>query len=126
MLKLFKKQEVKPLRFYSSCDDLPIWNFHKIMEESNYSYLVMNWDGFEKMEIDQEKAIHVWSEIYNEYCKLTSNNKSILYYKNRQRLLYMETRIVVCGKMLVQMAIRNMRDEMFLEYIKVLRSYDVP
>jgi hypothetical protein len=126
MLKLFKKQEQKPLRFYFSCDDLPIWNFHKIMETSNYSYLVIDWDGFEKLTIDQEKAVERWGQIYNEYCRLTSNNKAIAYYRNRQRLLWLETRFVVCGKMLVQMAMRNMRAEMFLGYINVLRDFKVP
>ena len=126
MFKLFKKQEQKQLRFYFSCDDFPIWNFHKIMETSDYSYLVIDWDGFEKLDIDQEKASERWGQIYNEYCRLTQNNKAITYYRNRQRLMWLETRVVVCGKMLVQMSMRNMREEMFFEYIKVLRNFEVP
>ncbi len=126
MFRLFEKQEQKQLSFYFSCDDFPIWNFHKIMETSDYSYLVVDWDGIEVLPIDREKAVVRWGQIYNEYCRLTSNNKAITYYRNSQRLLWLETRSEVCGKMLVQMAMRVMRPEMFLEYIKVLRNFQIP
>ena len=127
MLKhLFKKQKVETIRFYFSCDDLPIFNFHKIMETSDYSYLVVGWNEYDKLTIDRDKAVEKWGQIYNDYCKLTSNNKAIAYYRNSQRLLFLETRQEVCGKMLVQMAMRDMRPEMFLKYIEVLRSFDIP
>lgn len=126
MLNLFKKQKKEAVKFYFSCNDFPIYNFHKLMETSDYSYLVVDWDESEKIEINRELAVERWGQIYNEYCKLTSNNKALMYYKNAQRLIFLETRQEVCGKMLVQMAMRKMREEMFLEYIKVLRNFQIP
>lgn len=126
MLKLFKKQAKEPVRFYLSCDNLPIYHFHKIMETSDYRYLIVSWDEYSKMEFDEQRVVEVWGSIYNEYCLLTSNNKALMYYKNRQKLMFLETRNEVCGKMIVQMAIRNMKKEMFLEYIKTLRNFKVP
>lgn len=126
MLKLFKKQKEETIRFYFSCDDLPIYHFHKIMETGNYCYMVTSWDEQSEIKFDRDKAVERWGQIYNEYCKLTSNNRAIMYYRKAQELIFLETRNEVCGKMMVQMSMRNMKHEIFLDYINVLRSFKIP
>ena len=79
-------------RYYRNCDELSVYNFHKILETNDYSYLIVGFDGYDKLEFDEKKADELWGNIYEEYCKLTKNNKSLLYFSIFQELLYLKTR----------------------------------
>lgn len=119
ILQLYKK---KPLRYHRDCDSLSIASFTKIMETGEYRYLIMSWDGISELKYDRDEAARIWSGIYNEYCELTSNNRAIHYYKDAQRLVYLETRKYIGERFLVQLAIRQMKKKTQDEYVSRLRD----
>lgn len=127
VLTIFKKKPKKKLILLSSsCSDIMLWNFNKIIETGNYRYLIPDWDGIERIEINQEEAKKAWNKIYSEYCNLTLNNKAISYYKSVQKLIYFETRYEICSKLILEMLFREMTENVFLKYIKTLRTFDIP
>lgn len=77
---------------YNNCDDLPIHNFYKVLETGNYSYLVVGYDGYCKVEFDKELAEKRWTEIHEEYCSLTNNNKTLMYLSLYKEILYLKTK----------------------------------
>lgn len=94
------------------------------METGNYCFLVKDWNEENEIEINKEEALSIWGGIYNEYCKLTSNNKAIEYYRTSQSIAYLETRREVVGRILVQLTMRTMKPEIFKEYIETIRRFD--
>lgn len=117
------------MRFYRNCSELYIYHFHKIMETSDYSYLVREWDEESPIEFSESErleAAKIWGGIYNEYCGLTENNKALRYYSLSKRLLYLETRREVCGRLLTQMVMRKMERKTFKAYADQLREWELP
>lgn len=110
-------------RLYRSCEDLPIYNFHRFMQTSEHGYLVVGWE-YGEVKLDQEEVDRVWGGIYNEYCTLTSNNKAITYYRSVQRLMYLRTRKEIGARILIQISIRNMKPKIFIGYVDALRDWD--
>lgn len=96
------------------------------MEKSDYSYLVMGWDEYTDIKFDREEAVKIWGGIYNEYCKLTSNNKALRFYSLTHRLIYLETRKEIGRRLLSQLILRDMNKETFDEYIGALKDWDFP
>lgn len=99
------------------------------METTDYSYLVKGWDeetSIKFTEDQRKQAVDIWAGIYNEYCKLTSNNKALLFYSTSKRLLYLETRKAIGAKLLTQLLMRDMDKETFLSYIETLRMWEFP
>lgn len=121
-IPFLKKRET--IKYYRSCEHLSIYRFHKIMETGNYCFLVKDWNEENEIEINKEEALSIWGGIYNEYCKLTSNNKAIEYYRTSQSIAYLETRREVVGRILVQLTMRTMKPEIFKEYIETIRRFD--
>ena len=110
-------------RYYRNCDELSVYNFHKILETNDYSYLIVGFDGYDKLEFDEKKADEIWGNIYEEYCKLTKNNKSLLYFAIFQELLYLKTRYQVARILLMQLSNNNNSEEFVLECIERLREW---
>ena len=110
-------------RYYRNCDELSVYNFHKILETNDYSYLIVGFDGYDKLEFDEKKADELWGNIYEEYCKLTKNIKSLLYFAVFQELLYLKTRYQVARILLIQLSNNNNSEEFVLECIERLREW---
>lgn len=119
----FLKKKRTNVRYYRSCDELWIYNFHKIMSTGNYAYMVIGWDEYSEIEYDKEEAIKIFGGIYNEYCKLTANNNAIRYYRTVQRLSYLKMRREVAARILVQITMRKMKQKIFMGYIESLKSF---
>lgn len=92
------------------------------METGNYAYLIKGWDEFSDVKIE-EKAVDLWQNIYEEYCDLTNDNTSLLYYKTLHRITWLKTRFFVCHKIILELFSREMRDEIFNEYIDSLKKW---
>lgn len=110
-------------RYYRNCDELSVYNFHKVLETNDYSYLIVGFDGYDKLEFDEKKADEIWGNIYEEYCILTKNNKSLLYFAIFQELLYLKTRYQVARILLIQLSNNNNSEEFVLECIERLREW---
>lgn len=110
------------MRLYRSCSDLPIYNFHKMMETGNYAYLTFKWDEHSEVKYNKEEVIKVWGGIYNEYCKITNNNKAIQFYRENQRLAFLHLKKEVGSRILTQIALREMKPKTLIGYIDALRN----
>ena len=110
-------------RYYRNCDELSVYNFHKVLETNDYSYLIVGFDGYDKLEFDEKEADEIWGNIYEEYCKLTKNNKSLLYFAIFQELLYLKTRYQVARILLMQLSNNNNSEDFVLECIERLREW---
>jgi hypothetical protein len=111
------------MHYYKTCDDLPIYNFYKIMEESNYMHLIVGYDGYQDIKIEHEDIESVWQDIHEEYVKMSGDNSTKLYYELINEVLYLETRYKVVMDLLSSLAENSMSDQMISAYIKELRQW---
>lgn len=111
------------MTYHISCGTLSIGAFLKIMETGDYCYLAKNPYSNFVIDTGRERLSEVWSNIYKEYCELTNDNRSLEYYRLKQELLYLETRKAVASKILVQITMRKMPNDVFMEYIKELKAW---
>lgn len=110
-------------KYYRNCSELPMYNFSKILETNNYAWLIVGFDDYEIVEFDEKELSDLWTSIYEEYCKLTEDNKSLLYFAVFQELLYLRTRYEVAGLLIMQLS-KGIDDEIVrLKYINALRLW---
>lgn len=75
---------------YSSVEDLPIWNYQKIIE-GDYRWLILGFEGYGNVDIPSNAEI-VFKRIQKEYYKLTKSNKSIEYIELLEEISELELR----------------------------------
>ena len=73
-------KQLTPIRLYTNCDELPMWNFEQIRKTGELKWLVYSYDGFGGVEVPEDAPM-VWDNILNEYSKLTANNETIQYFE---------------------------------------------
>jgi len=117
------------LRLHRSCETLSIYSFHKIMESSNYCHLIIDWDGYSKIDFDIQKNFDeddlqdIWKGIYDEYCKLTNDNKSLHFYQLLEQVNYLEVRRYIVSNLIQQMVANEKKEEILDLYIETLRQW---
>jgi len=107
---------------YKFCDELPVFNFYKIIETKDYSWLYVDFDGYNKIEITND-IDDIWESIYSEYLELTGDSTSILYYEVVKELLYLQTRYNVVGTLLQQLSMGKMSKQIFPHYVIELKKW---
>ena len=110
-------------KYYRNCDELPMYNFSKILETNNYAYLVVGYDGYEDAVFEESKTSELWEGIYEEYCKLTEDNKSLMYFAIFQELVYLKTRYQVAVTLLTQLEIGLGDKALENDFIEELRKW---
>jgi len=75
---------------YSSVEDLPIWNYQKIIG-GDYRWLILGFEGYGNVDIPSNAEI-VFRRIQKEYYKLTKSNKSIEYIELLEEISELELR----------------------------------
>ena len=60
-------------KYYKTCDTLPLKNFFKVMEMSDYKYLIIT-DDYEGVECKKDLS-ELWETILHEYSELEGNGK---------------------------------------------------
>ncbi|AKG94199.1 hypothetical protein AVT43_gp25 [Polaribacter phage P12002L] len=110
------------LKYYRNCDEIPIFNLYRILESKDFSYMYLDYDGYNTVKI--EKGINeVWDKIYQEYLNLIGDNTTLIYYELVNDLLYLETRYSVASSLLQQIALGGMTKDMLRAYILELRNW---
>ena len=89
--------------FYKDRTDLPIYNFDQIARTGNNMFLVRDYDGYTEVEFDEDEANKLWGEIYEDFCKRTNDNASLLYYENLEELGYLKMRKIFVLSLLDQL-----------------------
>lgn len=105
-------------KYYRSLDEISIYVFHKIMETQDYSLLLI------AGEHDDKIANEVWENLYTEYCKLSGDNSSLMYFAVYSELLYLETRFAIASKVLKQLIDCIDLPEVVEIYIDTLREWN--
>lgn len=114
--------------YYKSCDRLSIYAFHKVLSTDDFRYLIIGVDeyaeDFNDLVINEELADKNWAEIYNEYCKLSEDNRSLMYFSLCSELLYLETRFKMASMLLSSLIKRSGEAEEIVElYLKELDGW---
>lgn len=81
--------------FFLGIEDMPIYNFDKVLKSGNLSYMVVGWNERKELNLtqDQEKKLNnQWGVIYNVYCERTANNEALNYYQIVSEVSYLEMR----------------------------------
>ena len=74
------------IKYYKTCDTLPIYNFYKILD-GDFRYLVKGWNDLDDDDIKvTQESNQVFNLIIQEYSELTSN-KEIIVSLNLQILI---------------------------------------
>lgn len=124
-------------KHYRNCDELPIFNFYKVMETNDYAWLYSEpltlWvkiSSFfkrlfriESLEKIENELSSLWENIYNEYLKLIGDTTSEFYYELLNEVLYLETRHRVVLEILKQLSKETTSIKYRSLYIKELRSW---
>jgi hypothetical protein len=110
---------------YLSFEDLPVYNFYKIVETSDMRWFYKKFRGEKDTEIDEEQINELssrYKEIYNERVKYTNDTKSIEYYRKLNELSDLETklfRITSAFDILIDMKIDS---DLFKEYVTYFKE----
>jgi len=110
------------LKYYRNCDELPIYNFYKVLERRNYAYLYLDYDEYNEISIDKNIP-EVWEKIYEEYLKLVGDNTMLIYYELINDLLYLETRYAIASTLLQQISMGRMTESTLLAYVLELKRW---
>lgn len=115
---------MKKTHFYKGCSDIWIYNFDKIAKTNNYSYLVIGYDEYNEVKFDEEKARKLWKEIYNDFCKRSNDNTSLLYYQLLEELGYLKMRKTIALVLLGQLEYFEKMSEVHDFYITQLAKWN--
>lgn len=110
------------MRYSRNCSEIMVHNFYAILETNDFRWMVIGWDGYEEIEINETEANELWNTIYSDYCKLSQDNKSLLYFATACELLYLETRFQIATRLVKQLIIRKDVPEAVTLYIEALRE----
>ena len=112
------------MRYSRNCSEISVFSFYQVLEANDFRYIVMGWDGYEQLpkEFSEDTAKEHWAVIYEEYCKLSSDTKSLMYFAIACELLYLETRFEVAHRLIKQLILRKDVPEAVVLYIDALRT----
>ena len=107
------------MRYHQTCSTISIYAFDKISETKDLRFMVVGWDEFKEIKIDEEIAQKYWEDIFNEYIVLSDDNKITMYYEALQELSNLKTRKHVVTIILDR--ILTIKDNAIIEkYIEIL------
>jgi hypothetical protein len=111
------------LNYYRNCDELPIHNFYKVLEEKDFNYLYPEFDGYNGVE-KADDIDKVWKTIYDEYLDLSGDKTTMAYYELIGDIMYLTTRYKVVSALLSVLVTSAMEKEVRLLYITELKGWD--
>lgn len=112
------------VKYYRGISDMPIYNFYKFLETQNYHYLVDGWDERKELEINEKTCTDLWNEVYEQYCLLTNDNESLLYFDKASELIYLKTRYYFVDQVLLQLEIDLKPLDIQKEYLDSLAKWE--
>lgn len=112
---------------YKSCDDIPVYNFFKLLKETDLSFIIINHENFKKDKIDkyisenknelQKKA----DSIVEEYKILIFNQKEISRKKEEATIIY-ETAIVYSVGQIIDLY-KEYEDDSILKMVNSIEGF---
>lgn len=112
-MRLFKQAD---LSLYPNCDELPIWNFYKLLKTNDFTYLLKN-NSRKIEESDNEFLSKVYFDLFNEYVELSKDNKIVDLLKKRAKLNVLNLKAMVCS-LSIDYIIRDIERDFFIDILK--------
>ena len=109
-------------RYYRNCNELPIYNFFKIVETKNISYLYVDYDEYNDIS-QKDDLSKIWKAIYEEYAELTDDRSTLIYYELIGDIMYYQTRYKAVSMLLSIMVNSPMTEEILDLYIAKLKEW---
>ena len=78
MLKILKRFFGEKPVFYNSIENLPVFNWFKINETQDLSYLIINKEKARKF--NNKETLNIWLKIYSEYLDNFGFNENFKKY----------------------------------------------
>jgi len=111
------------MHLYKSCNDLPIWNFDVIYRTNDFKYLVVDYNGYDDIDIPKG-ANERWDAIKNEWVELLDDATTAYYYQLVLEVVYLQTRYNVVKQLLKIMWDREDMDEESMKiYLGALKEW---
>lgn len=101
------------------------YSFMQMSKTSDYSWLIIGYDGWEEIEAFPIQTPQYWKDISNEYAELAQDNKTIQYFEIITELSDAEARLYAGKVLLSQLAERwlVMKKETKKQYINELHGH---
>lgn len=99
------------MNFHESIDDLPIYNWFKIHESSDYTFILLK----KKKVTDKEKKalISIWNKIYNEYIlKFGFSDEYLHVIEKRKHIALLQIDMIESGDASLQTIIEINESEL--------------
>jgi hypothetical protein len=122
ILNKILKKKIKEAHLYKGCSDLSIYNFDACYKTKDLRYLVVGFDGYANIVVPRE-AKQRWSDINDEWIKITDNSTIMYYYQLISEVTHLETRYIVAEALLHQMSTRDMNIKTLDMYIEALKGW---
>lgn len=111
-------------KLYRNCSEIFVYNFFKIIETQNLIWLVVGYDGYDKVKYDVKQAKENWDNIFEEYFKLKGDNKTLLYLEIQSELLYLKARFQTASMLLGRLEKGVLNDELRIQFIEHLADWN--
>lgn len=110
---------METIRYSRNCDEITIYSFDQISSEGDLRNMVPLWDGYSDLSINEELAEEYWQDIFDEYCRLTDDNKMILYYDLIQDINKLKAkRIMMTNVIIIAQTVDNFK--ILSQYLKFI------
>ena len=83
------------IKYYSSCETLPLWNFFKVntSAQSDLKFLVvasdrLSYDSIVLTKDQQSELTNLWDKIFEEYNELEKNYGVVNFVNDQNKILY--------------------------------------
>ena len=132
---LYKKYS-KQIELYKSIDDLPIYNFHKVMVTDDFRHLVKNKISDKQYAFNIDKIGKKWITFYDEYLDhfgLTKSHEKVIEQQTKIAILTikrwekndksMEAVIEIEKQKLNELTGKKKKDSTFEEDVAVIEKY---
>lgn len=132
---LYKKYS-KQIELYKSIDDLPIYNFHKVMATDDFRHLVKNKISDKQYAFNIDKIGKKWITFYDEYLDhfgLTKSHEKVIEQQTKIAILTikrwekndksMEAVIEIEKQKLNELTGKKKKDSTFEEDVAVIEKY---
>ncbi|WP_394749534.1 hypothetical protein [Spongiimicrobium salis] len=108
------------LKYYTTCSDLPIWNFTKYVEKLDGRWLLREWNEIEKVNVSD---CAVWPEIINEYYEILDDSDAYENFRLQGEIGALESKMYICSMIMDAILTNSMTEESRKEHFKELAAW---
>ncbi|MDY8137560.1 hypothetical protein [Aquimarina sp. 2201CG5-10] len=121
-------QPVNKLRYYRSCNEIPVWNFNEMVKCQDYNWLIYDYDGYSKYDgqIDVPECEKIWENLRNEFFKLSNNQASMQIIWLEAEIDYLKRRFEIVFALLgplISNSVSAKNKPKFIDHLRRWRYY---